>query len=87
MVVGLFYFMYIFPVVSLSRCYVCRAVPLTQMWLTYSPIPNLAADFYHVSVEQVDWFSTSYFLTSLFVGFISIGVLDVFGLKLAVGFL
>ena len=57
------------------------------MWLTYSPIPNLVADFYHISVSDVDWFSMSYFVTSLVVGFISIAILDVFGLRLAVGFL
>lgn len=55
------------------------------MWLTFSPIPNIVADFYHVTVNDVDWFSTSYFVASLIIGFISIAILDVFGLRSAVG--
>lgn len=54
------------------------------MWLTYAPIPNYTAAFYHVSVSEVDWLSLSYFITSLLFGFIAIGIIDTWGLKVAV---
>lgn len=55
-----------------------------QMWLTFAPIPNYTAAFYNVALSQVDWFSLSYFITSLFVGFVSIAILDTWGLKVSV---
>lgn len=54
------------------------------MWLTFAPIPNYTAEFYNVEVSDVDWFSVVYFIVSLLVGFVSIGVLDTFGLKVSV---
>ena len=55
-----------------------------QMWLSYSPVPSLTASYYGVGLSEVDWFSNSYFIASLIVGFFSIFVLDVFGLRTAV---
>lgn len=55
-----------------------------QLWLTYSPIPNLTASFYRISVDDVDWFSNSYFTASVIMGFLSIWVLDTFQLRVAV---
>ena len=54
------------------------------MWLSYAPIPQYTADYYHISLSEVDWFSQSYFIASLVVGFISIAILDIFGLRTAV---
>lgn len=54
------------------------------MWLSFAPIPNYTAKYYNVAVSDVDWFSVVYFIVSLLVGFISIGILDVFGLKVSV---
>ncbi|XP_003383915.1 PREDICTED: major facilitator superfamily domain-containing protein 7-a-like [Amphimedon queenslandica] len=54
------------------------------MWLSYSPVPSLTASYYGVGLSEVDWFSNSYFIASLIVGFFSIFVLDVFGLRTAV---
>lgn len=54
------------------------------MWLTFSPIPDLTASFYHISVDDVDWFSNSYSVVSFTIGFFSIWVLDTFGLGTAV---
>lgn len=55
-----------------------------QMWLSFAPIPNYTAHYYNVEVSDVDWFSVVYFIVSLVVGFISIGILDTFGLKVSV---
>jgi FLVCR family MFS transporter 7 len=55
-----------------------------MMWLTYSPIPQYTAEFYGITTDDVDWFSNSYFIASLVVGFISIAVLDICGLRIAV---
>ena len=54
------------------------------MWLTFAPVPSLTAEYYQVTLSDVDWFSQSYFVASLLIGFIAIGVLDVFGLRIAV---
>jgi FLVCR family MFS transporter 7 len=54
------------------------------MWLTFAPIPNFTASYYDVSLGQVNWFSMSFFAASLGVGFISIFVLNRFGLRVTV---
>lgn len=54
------------------------------MWLTFAPIPNFTASYYNVPVSSVDWFSMSFFVASLFMGFVSIYVLNRFGLKVSV---
>ena len=54
------------------------------MWLSFSPVPSLTANYYDISLSDVDWFSNSYFIASLLIGFVSIVVLDVFGLRTAV---
>ena len=56
------------------------------MWLSFAPIPNYTAEFYNIDVSDVDWFSIVYFIASLVVGFISIAVLDIFGLRVSVAF-
>ena len=56
----------------------------TQMWLTFAPIPDRTAVYYNVSVNAVDWFSITYFIVSLVIGFFSIYVLDTYGLKVSV---
>lgn len=54
------------------------------MWLTYAPIPNQTADFYDISVNQVDWFSISYFIVSLTIGLVAIWLIERAGLQFAV---
>lgn len=54
------------------------------MWLTFAPIPNYTAVFYGVTLDQVDWFSISYFVVSLVIGFLAIAILDIFGLRTSV---
>ena len=54
------------------------------MWLSYAPIPDITADFYNITLNQVDWFSIIYFITSLVIGLVSIFILDTFGLKVSV---
>lgn len=57
---------------------------LPQMWLTYAPIPAKTMEFYKITSLQVDFFSISFFITSLVVGFFSMYVLDTRGLGPAV---
>ena len=54
------------------------------MWLTFAPIPEFTAAYYRVSVDDVNWFSLSFFLVSLVVGLLSIVVLDTAGLRVSV---
>ncbi|CAI8041265.1 Solute carrier family 49 member A3 [Geodia barretti] len=55
-----------------------------MMWLSFAPIPNYTARYYNVEVADVDWFSIIFFLASLVVGFLSIAILDTFGLRVSV---
>ncbi|XP_065919337.1 solute carrier family 49 member A3-like isoform X2 [Dysidea avara] len=55
-----------------------------MMWLTYAPIPSRTADFYDITVSQVDLFSICYFVVSLIVGFIAIWLIERAGLRFAV---
>ncbi|CAI8041266.1 Solute carrier family 49 member A3, partial [Geodia barretti] len=54
-----------------------------MMWLSFAPIPNYTARYYNVEVADVDWFSIIFFLASLVVGFLSIAILDTFGLRVS----
>ena len=54
------------------------------MWLTFSPVPNLTAQFYHISVDTSDWFANGCFAVTLLISFVGIAVLDNFGLRTAV---
>jgi len=54
------------------------------MWLTFAPVPNFTASYYNVSLSSVDWFSLAYFAFSLVVGFVSIFILNTWGLRVAV---
>lgn len=55
-----------------------------QMWLTFAPIPNYTAALYDITASQVDWFSISFFVVTLLVGFVAIAILDIFGLRVSV---
>lgn len=54
------------------------------MWLTFAPIPNFTASYYNLPLSSVDWFSIVFFAVSLVVGFISIFILNKWGLKVSV---
>ena len=54
------------------------------MWLSFAPIPYHTSEYYHISVNEVDWFSITYFIVSLVIGLFSIYVLDTYGLKVSV---
>lgn len=54
------------------------------MWLTYAPIPDHTAEFYDISVNQVDWFSISYFIVSLTIGLLAVWLIEKAGLRFAV---
>jgi len=55
-----------------------------QLWLTFAAIPNETAEFYHISLQQVDWFSISYLIVGFLFGLIGIIVIDDVGLRFAV---
>ena len=69
---------------SINYCKVLCLYVSPQLWLTFSPIPNDCASFYRISMDNVDWFSNSYFTASLIMGFFSIWVLDTYQLRVAV---
>ena len=60
---------------------------IMQLWLTFAAIPNETAEFYHISLQQVDWFSITYFIIGFAFGFVGIMVIDDVGLRFAVSYL
>ena len=63
-----------------AQIMICSSIPFVQMWMTYAPIPGVSMKFYGISSTEVDWFSISFFIVSLIVGFFSMFILDTFGL-------
>ncbi|XP_065882993.1 solute carrier family 49 member A3-like isoform X2 [Dysidea avara] len=55
-----------------------------MLWLTFAAIPNETAEFYHISLQQVDWFSITYFIIGFAFGFVGIMVIDDVGLRFAI---
>ena len=54
------------------------------MWLTFAPVPSFVANYYDMPLSSVDWFSMVFFAVSLVVGFVSIFILNKWGLKVSV---
>ena len=54
---------------------------------TYTAIPQYTADYYHVSLSEVNWIALIGTIVSLVVGFITIAILDIFGLRTAVRYI
>ena len=56
----------------------------SMMGLTYSPIPQYTAQYYSITVDEVNWFSEDFFVVSVVMGFVTIVILDVFGLRASI---
>ncbi|KFP28310.1 Major facilitator superfamily domain-containing protein 7, partial [Colius striatus] len=55
-----------------------------QVWLTFAPVADKTAAYFHISLEVVNWLSTVYLLISIPFGVVATWVLDSVGLRCAV---
>lgn len=55
-----------------------------QLWLTFAPVADKTAVYFHISLEMVNWLSIVYLLISIPFGLVATWVLDSLGLRCAV---
>ncbi|KFQ56117.1 Major facilitator superfamily domain-containing protein 7-a, partial [Nestor notabilis] len=55
-----------------------------QLWLTFAPVADKTAIYFHISLEMVNWLSVVYLLISIPFGLVATWVLDSLGLRCAV---
>uniref|UniRef100_A0A672TMC6 Solute carrier family 49 member 3 n=1 Tax=Strigops habroptila TaxID=2489341 RepID=A0A672TMC6_STRHB len=54
-----------------------------QLWLTFAPVADKTAVYFHISLEMVNWLSIVYLLISIPFGLVATWVLDSLGLRCA----
>ncbi|XP_055647379.1 solute carrier family 49 member A3 isoform X3 [Falco biarmicus] len=55
-----------------------------MLWLTFAPVADKTAAYFHISLEMVNWLSVVYLLISIPFGLVATWVLDSMGLRCAV---
>ncbi len=55
-----------------------------QIWLSYSPVADYTASFYHINSDKVNWLSLVFPIAALPFGFLATWTLDSVGLRTAV---
>ncbi|NWU90936.1 S49A3 protein, partial [Upupa epops] len=55
-----------------------------QLWLTFAPVADKTAAYFHISLEMVNWLSVVYLFISIPFGLVATWVLDSVGLRCAV---
>ncbi|XP_021236495.1 major facilitator superfamily domain-containing protein 7 isoform X1 [Numida meleagris] len=55
-----------------------------MLWLTFAPVADQTAAYFHISLEMVNWLSVVYLLISIPFGLVATWVLDSVGLRCAV---
>ncbi|XP_074994313.1 solute carrier family 49 member A3 isoform X1 [Calonectris borealis] len=55
-----------------------------MLWLTFAPVADKTAAYFHISLEMVNWLSIVYLLISIPFGLVATWVLDSMGLRCAV---
>ncbi|XP_027758562.1 solute carrier family 49 member A3 isoform X2 [Empidonax traillii] len=55
-----------------------------MLWLTFAPVADKTAAYFHISLETVNWLSIVYLLISIPFGLVATWVLDSVGLRCAV---
>lgn len=55
-----------------------------QLWISFSPIADFTATFFHITTMQVNWLAIIYMVINIPLGFGAMWLLDVFGLRVGV---
>uniref|UniRef100_A0A8C6Z6K4 Solute carrier family 49 member 3 n=1 Tax=Nothoprocta perdicaria TaxID=30464 RepID=A0A8C6Z6K4_NOTPE len=56
-----------------------------MLWLTFAPVADRTASYFHISLETVNWLSLVYLLISIPFGLVATWVLDSVGLRWSLG--
>ena len=57
-----------------------------QLWLTFAPVADQAAEFMDVSLDQINWLSLVYMVVAIPLSFGATWMLDTLGLRATVRF-
>jgi hypothetical protein len=57
---------------------------LLQLWISFSPIADITAEFYGVDAMAVNWLSLVFLVASIPCGFFATWLLDTLGLRIGV---
>ncbi|XP_067409595.1 solute carrier family 49 member A3 [Emydura macquarii macquarii] len=55
-----------------------------MLWLTFAPVADKSAAYFHISLDTINWLSLVYLLISIPFGLVATWILDTVGLKCAV---
>uniref|UniRef100_A0A8C3RZA8 Solute carrier family 49 member 3 n=1 Tax=Chelydra serpentina TaxID=8475 RepID=A0A8C3RZA8_CHESE len=55
-----------------------------MLWLTFAPVADKTAAYFHISMDTINWLSLVYLLISIPFGLVATWILDTMGLKCAV---
>ncbi|KAJ6657111.1 hypothetical protein lerEdw1_002857 [Lerista edwardsae] len=55
-----------------------------MLWLTFAPVADITAEYFHTSLDMVNWLTLVYLVVSVPFGLLGIWILDTVGLKCAV---
>ncbi|KAH1169079.1 hypothetical protein KIL84_013669 [Mauremys mutica] len=55
-----------------------------MLWLTFAPVADKTAAYFHISMDTINWLSLVYLLISIPFGLVATWILDTVGLKCAV---
>ncbi|KAJ1219217.1 hypothetical protein NDU88_006786 [Pleurodeles waltl] len=69
---------YVLGVICLLNC------SNAMLWLSFAPVADITAQFYGISMDQVNWLSQVYLVIAIPFGICTMWVLDIMGLRTAV---
>ncbi|XP_066468724.1 solute carrier family 49 member A3 [Tiliqua scincoides] len=55
-----------------------------MLWLTFAPVADITAEYFHTSLDRVNWLTLVFLVISVPFGLLGIWILDTVGLKCAV---
>ncbi len=56
----------------------------SQAWICFAAVTNITADYYDVTVDDVNWLSLIYLVVTVPIGFVASWAIDTLGLRAAV---
>uniref|UniRef100_A0A8C0IXL6 Solute carrier family 49 member 3 n=1 Tax=Chelonoidis abingdonii TaxID=106734 RepID=A0A8C0IXL6_CHEAB len=74
-----------FGLTQYGRSYVQSVeTAMRKLWLTFAPVADKTAAYFHISMDTINWLSLVYLLISIPFGLVATWILDTVGLKCAV---
>lgn len=57
---------------------------ISQLWLTFAPVADQSAQYFYVSLANINWLSVVYMVVSIPLSFATTWMLDMVGLRFTV---